>query len=140
MKHILTLILFLSFSFTIFAQGSYDDITGIWYTSDKTATVQIFKYKGKYYGRAMTGPDVNKLDVKNPDPTKRDTKIKDIIFLRGFTYSAEKKKYVDGRTYNTQDGKTYKCWIKLKDKNHLELHGYVGISMLGKSVHWTRKS
>lgn len=140
MKHVLTLFLFTFISITLFAQGSHDDITGVWYTTDKEGTVLIFKHKGKYYGKALTGPEVNNYDLKNPDPEKRKRKLKEIIFLQHFTYSDEKKKYVDGRTYNTRDGKTYKCWIKLKDKNHLELHGYVGISLLGKSVHWTRKS
>lgn len=139
MKNLIT-ILFLSISVTLFAQGTYDDITGVWHTSDKSGTVLIFKYKGKYYGKALTGPEINNLDVKNPDPEKRKRKLKEIIFLKNFSYSPDKKKYVGGKTYNTRDGKTYKCWIKLKDKNHLELHGYVGFSLLGKSVHWTRKS
>lgn len=121
-----------------FSQSKADDVLGEWYTEDKKGTILIFKYKNKYYAQAATGPEINNLDVKNPDPKLRSRKLKEVIFLTNFEYSSDKKKYINGLTYNTRDGKTYKSWLKMKDKNSVELHGYVGFSLLGKSVHWTR--
>ena len=121
-----------------FSQYNPDQILGKWHTEEKNGSLLIFKYKNKYYAQALTGPEINNKDVKNPDPKLRDRLLKEIIFLQDFEYIPKKGKYMNGKCYNTRDGKTYKAWMRMKDKNSLELHGYVGFSLLGRSVHWTR--
>ena len=62
-----------------------------------------------------------------------------LVILRDFVYDEE---YVweDGEIYNPKDGKTYSCKMELsKDKNTLEVRGYVGISLFGKTNTWTRQ-
>ena len=42
------------------------------------------------------------------------------------------------KIYNPEDGKEYNCKMTLKDPNTLEVRGYVGISLFGKTQTWTR--
>ena len=42
--------------------------------------------------------------------------------------------------YDPDSGKTYKCKLKLIDHNTLEIRGYIGISLLGRSETWTRRT
>ena len=56
--------------------------------------------------------------------------------LKNFAY--EDGEWSGGNIYNPSDGKEYKAYMKLKDKNTLSVRGYVGISLLGKTDTWTR--
>jgi uncharacterized protein (DUF2147 family) len=44
-----------------------------------------------------------------------------------------------GFIYDPNSGKTYRCKLKLKDRNTLKLRGYIGISLLGRTDVWTRQ-
>lgn len=44
----------------------------------------------------------------------------------------------EGKIYNPEDGKTYSCKMTLKNPNTLDVRGYVGISLIGKTQVWTR--
>jgi len=37
-----------------------------------------------------------------------------------------------------ENGETYNCTIKMKNKDVLEVRGYLGISLLGRTVEGTR--
>lgn len=78
------------------------------------------------------------LDKHNPNPALRSRPIIGLVLFYNFTYSTTKEKYIDGKLYDSDSGNTYSCWIKLIDKNVLELHGFVGFSLIGKSVYFTR--
>ena len=56
--------------------------------------------------------------------------------LKDFKYNDDE--WSDGRIYNPSDGKEYKAYMKLKDKNTLSVRGYIGISLLGKTDTWIR--
>jgi uncharacterized protein (DUF2147 family) len=36
-----------------------------------------------------------------------------------------------------ENGETYNCTIKMKNKDVLEVRGYLGISLVGRTVEWT---
>jgi uncharacterized protein (DUF2147 family) len=44
----------------------------------------------------------------------------------------------DGHILDTNSGKQYKCYIKLLDNNTLEVRGYLGVSLLGRTQIWKR--
>ena len=46
--------------------------------------------------------------------------------------------WTGGRIYDPQNGKDYKCYLKLKDPHTLSLRGYIGFSLLGRTEVWTR--
>jgi uncharacterized protein (DUF2147 family) len=58
--------------------------------------------------------------------------------LDGFDYAGEGK-WKNGRVYDPNSGKTYKCKLTLVDENTLELRGYIGISLLGRTETWSRR-
>jgi uncharacterized protein (DUF2147 family) len=43
-----------------------------------------------------------------------------------------------GKIYDPESGKTYSCELKLKNKEILEVKGYLGFSWVGKTVEWTK--
>lgn len=83
----------------------------------------------------MAGKPKN--DRGNPDPNLRDRPIVGLQFMRDFVYAGDKT-WVDGKIYDPESGKTYKCKMTLVDDKHLEVRGFVGISLLGRTVVWTR--
>ncbi len=45
--------------------------------------------------------------------------------------------YEDGTIYDPKNGKTYSCKITHKG-DQLDVRGYVGISMIGRTTTWTK--
>ena len=43
-----------------------------------------------------------------------------------------------GRIYDPNEGNTYRCNLELKGENVLKFRGYVGITLFGRTTHWTR--
>jgi hypothetical protein len=56
--------------------------------------------------------------------------------MKNFGFNS--KKWVDGRIYDPDNGKTYKCKMTLKEGGILHVRGYIGISALGRTTIWTR--
>lgn len=130
----------LTSSFT-FPDGP-DDIVGTWKDGNGKGHIQIFKQQGKYYGKIVWLKDAKntdgkpKVDRKNPNTSLRTRPIVGIVMLRDFKY--DDGEWTNGYIYNPSDGKEYKAYMKLKDKNTLAVRGYVGISLIGKTDTWLR--
>lgn len=143
MKALLSTFFFLSIVFGVQAQNQADYVLGFWLTDDGRAKIEIYKEEGKYSGKIVwikeaLDKNVNPpLDYKNPDPELRKQSILGINLVKGFFFDGEK--WVDGEIYDPDNGKTYDCNMKLK-RNKLEVRGYVGIPMFGRTVVWTRTS
>jgi len=60
--------------------------------------------------------------------------------VRGMKQDSENPdKYADGTILDPRDGKVYKAMMTLSpDGQTLTVRGYVGFSLLGKNVYWTR--
>ena len=43
-----------------------------------------------------------------------------------------------GTIYDPEEGKTYKCVMKLADENTLNVRGYIGVPAFGRTVTWLR--
>jgi uncharacterized protein (DUF2147 family) len=57
--------------------------------------------------------------------------------MLGFKYAGSKT-WKDGTIYDSESGKTYSCNVKMVDENTLEVRGYVGISMIGRTDTWKK--
>jgi uncharacterized protein (DUF2147 family) len=127
--------------------GEGEAIVGKWLNQEGTSHIQIFKatngsFAGKYFGKIvwLKEPLKNgkpKVDDLNPDPKKQAVPLLGLQILKNFVYDADDKEWEDGTIYDPKNGKTYSCNMTL-DGNNLNVRGYVGISMLGRTGVWTK--
>jgi uncharacterized protein (DUF2147 family) len=129
-----------------------DGIVGNWLVETRDAVIRISRaVDGSYEGRIAwqlrdhygpeDGPDWNgkvTVDRNNPDPVLRSRTIDKLLLVWGLRYRPEEAEWHSGHVYDSDDGHTYRCLVRLKDPDHLRLRGYVGISLLGSSTTWTR--
>jgi len=125
-----------------------DKIEGYWLTQDGDSQVKIFKAKnGKYYGdiRWLEEPNEDdgtpKLDKNNQNEELKDRPILGLQILKSFEYDQDDKEWVDGTIYDPKNGKTYSCYMWFEDNDYKTLHvkGFIGVSLLGREVEWTRE-
>ncbi len=122
-----------------------NDITGIWLNKDKDAHIKIFAAAGKYYGQIVwlkvpNDPETGKpkLDKHNPDDKLKTKPVMNLIILKDLEFDAGDQEWGDGNVYDPKSGKDYSLTCTLQDKNNMELRGYMGISLLGRTDIWTR--
>ena len=141
MRHISMLLLIIAASFTGLAQNK-DAIVGTWINSTGEAHVNIFKKGDKYFGKIswLKAPKDEKgkvkTDLKNPDAALRSKPILGMEMLRDFIY--DDGKWTDGKIYDPKSGKTYSCNMNIKSNGELNMRGYIGISIIGRSETWKR--
>lgn len=132
----------LAFATIFISAMSFAQIEGKWKTIDDEtgkakSYVEIFKKSdGKYYGK------VAQLLIKPTDPNctgcKDDRKGKPILgmeVIRGL--SKDGNEFTGGTITDPKNGKTYKCTIT-KDGDKLNVRGYMGISLIGRTQVWQK--
>jgi uncharacterized protein (DUF2147 family) len=140
-----TLILTLLFSLSALAQNS--DITGKWKTIDDEtgkpkSIVEIFKD-----GDIVKGKIVDLINPEQPNPKcdkcegdRKDQPILGLEIIRGLKESEKGKLWEGGEILDPKKGKTYKCKLTLKDNgNKLDVRGFIGFSLLGRTQTWERQ-
>src|SRR5947209_401157 len=136
MRRFLILLTFFLNTAACFAQAP-DDIIGVWKNGTGKGEIQIYKHRGKYYGKIIwlkNATDANglpKVDVKNEDPDQRAKPLIGLVMLHDFTY--DDGEWKNGYIYNPSDGKEYKAYLRMRDPNTLDVRGYVGFSLFGKT-------
>lgn len=118
---------------------------GYWRTAGGNGIIQIMRCgaddtlcgKLAWFRIAPDDPNPQGLDSKNPNPAERGRSLCGIIFMYGFRPSGQEK-WGGGRIYDAESGNTYDATLALRQDGNLDLHGYIGISLLGRSEIWTR--
>lgn len=119
-----------------------DDVVGTWLNATGKGHIQIFKQGNAYYGKLVWLKEPNdeagkpKTDKNNPDDQLKTKPILGLQILKGFQF--DKDEWNGGKIYDPQNGKEYKCYLKMKDANTLLVRGYIGIAMVGRTETWTR--
>jgi uncharacterized protein (DUF2147 family) len=114
-----------------------DSILGDWLNQEKDGKINLYKNGDKYFGKITWIRDAGKKDEKNPDPALRTKDIVGLVILKSLVY--KDGVWDGGSIYDPKSGKTYDCTMKLKDGGKtLDIRGYVGISMFGRTSTWTR--
>ena len=132
----------LLFSGNLHANG--DNLVGVWKPSNGRSMVKIDKIGSKYYGRVVWLLEPNdesgepRTDINNPDESLRDTPLRGYRLLKDVTYKEDEKVWTDGTIYDPNNGSTYNCTIELKDDNTIEVRGYIGAAVFGRTDVWTR--
>ena len=138
MKKLISIfIISLSFAKIGYSQAvTKDAVLGEWLAESKDGKVLIYKQGEKYFGKISWGKDGDKKDANNPDAKLKTQPIIGSVILKGFEFTG--KFWENGNIYDPNNGKTYSCTIKMKKPNELEIRGYIGISLLGRTTVWMR--
>ncbi|WP_310555432.1 DUF2147 domain-containing protein [Flavobacterium sp.] len=131
------------FLFLIGLQTNAQSVFGKWKTiDDKTgeakSIIEIYENAGKVYGKIIDIVDVSKRNFKCEKCTGSD-KDKPLIglhIIKGLTKDGDE--YNGGKIIDPESGKIYKSFIKLSGKDKLEVRGYIGFALIGRSQTWVR--
>jgi len=119
----------------LMAQGN-DPILGKWENPSGEGRIEIYKKGDKFFGKLFWIKDAKKQDVKNPDDKLKGRLIQGLEILTNF--KKEGDTYQGGQIYDPKSGKTYSCKMTLKGTDKLDIRGYMGISLLGRSETWKK--
>jgi uncharacterized protein (DUF2147 family) len=125
--------------------GNPDAIVGVWKTGEGTAMVRIYKNGEKYQGKIVWLKEPNdpetgkpKVDKNHPEESSRARPLLGMVNVWGFV-STEKNVWEEGSIYDPKNGNTYSCTIKMTSSNSIDVRGYIGVSLIGRSDTWTRQ-
>ena len=151
---IAVLLCFLGPAAALAAPQPPEAIAGFWQTEGDEAVIRIAVDGHRFPGtivwlaedhypgddpKGMGGQPV--VDRYNPDPAKQARPLIGLQLLKNLHYHVsdnDRARWVDGRIYDTEHGKWYDCNLWLADADHLKVHGYIGVPLLGKTTTWTR--
>ena len=138
----MSILLIMHFGLAAFSQNK-DAILGKWLSASGEAQIMIYKSGDKYSGKLVwiKNPENEKgqlkRDTKNPNAQHRTRPLLGLQILQNFVYLGDGV-WEDGSIYDPKTGKTYSCKISMVDNNKLNIRGYVGVSLLGRTEAWQR--
>ncbi len=136
MKKIITLLSILIFT-SSYSQNKAADIIGTYMNPDADAILKIYETGGKYFGKLVWTKNPANLDSNNPDVSKRSQKRLGLVIMNNFIFDGDDT-WEKGTIYDPKNGKTYDCKVTRDTKGNLDIRGYVGISLLGRTSHFTK--
>lgn len=122
--------------------GAGDDpaaqVLGNWLTEPRDGIIQIsIAADGSYQGTIVGGNNPQRQDQHNPDPARRSQLLLGQIIVQGMKYDGEGR-WSGGTIYDPDSGRTYKCRLERLDADRLQVRGFIGFALLGRSQVWTR--
>ncbi len=128
------------------ARASEPDPSGLlgnWMAESEKIAIEIYRCEEYLCGKIVwvIKPYRNngefKRDKRNPDPALRHRGYCGIEVVRGLRGKNDRV-WRRGTFYNPKKGTTYDLDIALRDDGQLELRGYLGFRLFGKSEIWYR--
>ena len=117
--------------------------TGTWFDDSGDGAIRIEPCGNKLCGKIVWLKDpLNEKgqplhDAHNPDESKRTRTICGIPLL-GDLARQEDGTWDAGWVYDPKEGKSYSFALKLIASDRLQITGYLGLKLLGRSMVWTR--
>ena len=139
-----SLLLFILLACFGYSQNSGDDLLGTWLSGDKKGHIEIFKKGEKYYGKIvwLREPKNEKgeamKDSNNPKEELQKRPLIGLVNLQDFEYDAADKEWEEGTIYDPENGNTYSCYITMENQNTINVRGFIGFSLIGRTDVWTR--
>lgn len=115
---------------------------GTWYNEERTSRVKFFMKGDKLFCKIvwLKEPNENgkpRVDFRNPDPVLAKQPVLGLVFMKDFK-KEDDDTWEDGTIYDPRNGKLYSCTITVVSTEKLEVRGYIGFSLLGRTSHLTR--
>lgn len=135
--------LFISLTSSVFAAATTP--AGLWRTTDDNtgkprSLVRIHENNGEYSAvieKGLLASDTPDAVCDKCKDERKGQRIVGMTIVKGIKY--EDGHYEGGEILDPENGKTYRCLMKLDSTgNTLEVRGYIGISLIGRSQTWTR--
>lgn len=123
------------------------DLSGVWQTTDdKTgkprSLVRIVETAGEYSAiveKGLLATDTGDAVCDKCTDERKGQKIIGMTIAKHLKPSANSNVYDSGEILDPENGKTYKCKMTLSPNgNELEVRGFIGFSLLGRSQTWKR--
>jgi len=120
---------------------------GVWKTIDddgktEKSLVRITEAGGQLSGRIETLFDASKKDsvCEKCSDERKDKKLQGLTILRNVTKQADDESlWAGGDILDPNNGKVYKVRLRpIEDGKKLEVRGYIGMPMLGRTQTWIR--
>ncbi len=121
--------------------------TGLWRTiDDKTgqqkSVVRISLSGGKLYGtivKVSPGENMTGDVCTGCKGRYKDKSLVGVTIMQGLTQdSSNPSQWSGGSITDPKDGKSYRCLVNYTSNGQIEVRGYVGVSMFGRSQTWYR--
>jgi uncharacterized protein (DUF2147 family) len=117
---------------------------GRWATEDQSGHIEIARCGEKLCGTLVwlaeptnaAGEPVT--DRHNPDLDLRDRPVLGLTIVSGMEPARRRNVWENGSIYDPQSGNTYRARMTLADQRTLQLRGYLGVPLLGRTSTWTR--
>jgi len=143
-KLLIVLSLFLtSLTSTAFAAGATP--AGLWRTIDDNSgkprsLVRISENNGEYSAvieKGLLATDTPDAVCDKCKDERKGQRIVGMTIVKGI--KLKDGHYEGGEILDPENGKTYRCLMKLDNTgNELEVRGFIGIALIGRSQIWTR--
>jgi uncharacterized protein (DUF2147 family) len=135
MKLVLTLALFALLAPATMSSGG--SVLGEW-TTPNGSVVNVYRCGSGVCAKVVhVSPKAQEsVDTQNPNPSLRQRPLCGLEIGTGFHLTSPSQAQ-GGQLYDPESGNTYSGWMKA-DGNTLQLRGYVGISLFGRTETWTR--
>ena len=139
-KHLLSFVVLMLLATCAWSQSMSP--VGVWTNEEGKAKFEIYECGDKLCGKiiSLQEPLKNgkpKIDENNPDKKLQSRPLQGLVFLKAFEFDGDNM-WDEGTIYDPESGKTYSCYMKVLSKDKMEVKGYIGISLIGRSQTWTR--
>ena len=118
--------------------------TGIWQTVDDEdgkpkSHIEVYKVDGKLHAKVIKLLEKeNDLLCTECKGDKKDQPIVGMEIMWEMKKDGDKNEWKGGKIMDPKNGKEYKCKVKLEQEGVLEVRGFIGFSLLGRTQKWYR--
>lgn len=130
---------------SIAATGDANSPVGLWKTIDDKSgkaksLVRIYEQDGLLFGRIekLLTPGKEDSTCAKCKDERKDQPLVGLLIMRHARFVGDE--YRDADIVDPENGEVYRCDLRLEDGgNKLEVHGFLGISLFGRSQIWERQ-
>lgn len=129
-----------------------DAILGYWVMPDGSALLKVTEAAAGQFsvtikavlddhysivdGESLRGQ--RRLDRHNPNKKLRTQSLVGLQIGSGFEFDSASQQWRGGHLYDPVSGNSYQASLALAPDGYLKVRGFVGISLLGRTMYWSR--